>query len=220
MGMIDDKSLSLKTPDLGEGKAQSCANAWHQQLWLSAYICIAMELSRFVDEPTLAAMNRLLPNVEFEPMLEPLHGSKEPCVSVNLRPPTGADYLFKVYFQPELQIHARLVHVENSRYYFWYRPFEDADFKNSTQRLNKAFVDTLEQLVCNETRIIQKRGLLTHSFLCDYKSPTGWKRVYGKRLTNTHVRQAGSVLKCRDDRKNRVVSAQATYTSGSSAVGG
>src|SRR5215469_2386038 len=36
-----------------------------------------------------------------------------------------------------------------------------------------------------------------------------------KRLTNTPVLQAGSVLKCPDDRKNRVVSAQATYASGS-----
>jgi hypothetical protein len=41
-----------------------------------------------------------------------------------------------------------------------------------------------------------------------------------KRLTNPPVRQVGSVLKCQDDRKNRVVSAQATYTSGGSAVGG
>jgi hypothetical protein len=52
----------------------------------------------------------------------------------------------------------------------------------------------------------------------------GISRVKGvkqrKRLTNTPVRQAGSVLKCPDDRKNRVVSAQATYTSGGSAVGG
>ncbi len=39
-------------------------------------------------------------------------------------------------------------------------------------------------------------------------------------MTNTPVRQAGSVLKCPDDRKKRVVSAQATYPSGSSAVGG
>ncbi len=31
-----------------------------------------------------------------------------------------------------------------------------------------------------------------------------------KRLTNTPVRRAGSVLKCPDERKNRVVSAQAT----------
>ncbi len=48
------------------------------------------------------------------------------------------------------------------------------------------------------------------------------KRVYfqRKRLTNTPVRRAWSVLKCPDDRKNRVVSAQATYPCGSSAVGG
>ena len=41
-----------------------------------------------------------------------------------------------------------------------------------------------------------------------------------KRLTNTPVRRAGSVLKCPGDRKNRVVSAQTTYPCGSSAVGG
>jgi hypothetical protein len=41
-----------------------------------------------------------------------------------------------------------------------------------------------------------------------------------KRLTNTPVRQARSVLKCPDVRKKRVVSAQATYPCGSSAVGG
>jgi hypothetical protein len=46
------------------------------------------------------------------------------------------------------------------------------------------------------------------------------KQWIRKRLTNTPVRQAGSVLECPDDRKNRVVSAQATYTSGGSAVGG
>src|SRR3979490_2671223 len=45
-------------------------------------------------------------------------------------------------------------------------------------------------------------------------------RAHRKRLTNTPVRQAGSVLKCPDVRKNRVVSAQATYPCGSSAVGG
>ncbi len=39
-----------------------------------------------------------------------------------------------------------------------------------------------------------------------------------KRLTNTPVRQTGAVLKCPDDRKNRVVNAQATYPCGGSAV--
>ena len=45
-------------------------------------------------------------------------------------------------------------------------------------------------------------------------------KVERKRLTNTPVRMDGSMLKCSDDRKNRVVSAQATYPRRSSAVGG
>src|SRR5229473_4994607 len=57
-----------------------------------------------------------------------------------------------------------------------------------------------------------------------HRSPKGnrhMRRLLNrKRLTNTPVRQAESVLKCPDDRKNRVVSAQATYPCGSSAVGG
>ena len=44
--------------------------------------------------------------------------------------------------------------------------------------------------------------------------------VNGKRLTNTRVRRVGSVVKYTDDRKNRVVSAEATYPCGSSAFGG
>ena len=41
-----------------------------------------------------------------------------------------------------------------------------------------------------------------------------------KRLTNTPVREIASVLKWIDDRRKQVVSAQATYPRGSSAVGG
>lgn len=41
-----------------------------------------------------------------------------------------------------------------------------------------------------------------------------------KRLTNTPVRGVVSVLKWLDDRRKEVVSAQATYASGGSAVGG
>jgi hypothetical protein len=43
---------------------------------------------------------------------------------------------------------------------------------------------------------------------------------YGKRLTNTFVRGVVTVFKLSDDRKNRVVRAQATDTRGSSGVGG
>ena len=59
------------------------------------------------------------------------------------------------------------------------------------------------------------------------KTPLNWRGDHGsdvvherKRLTNTPVRAIASVLKCADDRKNRVFSAQATYPCGGSAVGG
>jgi hypothetical protein len=59
---------------------------------------------------------------------------------------------------------------------------------------------------------------------CDYRIMVSGKAKISlnesKRLTNTPVRQAGSVLKCPDDRKDGVVRAQVTYTRGSSAVGG
>jgi hypothetical protein len=44
--------------------------------------------------------------------------------------------------------------------------------------------------------------------------------LFRKCLTKTPVRTAPFVLQCPDDRKNGVVGTQATYTSGSSAVGG
>ena len=136
-----------------------------------------MDLNPFVDKPMLAALKRLLPDVIFAPIFAPVSGSKTPSVSIELPAAVGAEYLFKLYFQPERQISARLLRL-NTQYYFWYRPFDDAEFGNSADRLDKAFIETVEELVTSETRIIQKRGLLTHSFMCDYKSPSAWKRVY------------------------------------------
>ena len=44
--------------------------------------------------------------------------------------------------------------------------------------------------------------------------------IVGKRSTNTPVRGVAFVLKYLDDRRKKVGSAQATYASGGSAVGG
>jgi hypothetical protein len=138
---------------------------------------LAMELSQYVDEPMLAALRRLLPNATLQPVLRPLSWSAYPSVSVALPVPAGAEYGFKLYFQPERQISARLL-VADGTYYFWYMPFEDAAFRNSVEELDAAFVQTIEHLVWHETRIVQKRGLINHSFRCDYKSASGWKRVF------------------------------------------
>ena len=53
----------------------------------------------------------------------------------------------------------------------------------------------------NVPHITKKDRPLTAEHFAEFES---------KRLSNTSVRMAGSVLKCPDDRKNRVVSAQAT----------
>jgi hypothetical protein len=138
-----------------------------------------MELSRYVDEPTIAALKRLLPNAEFEPILEPLSGSSEPVVSIELPAPVEAQYSFVLTFKPEKQISARLLNTGPAeRPYFWYMPFEDGTFRNSLE-LDKAFVETLGLLVTHKTRIVQKRGLINHSFRCDYQTVSGWKRVFG-----------------------------------------
>lgn len=137
-----------------------------------------MNLSELVDERMVAALNRTLPGVTFEPMVE-THSRYDRSVRVELPAPPDSEYQFILTLQPERQIHARLLrHLDTEQYnYFWYRPFEDAEFRNSMEKLDAAFIETIEKLVRHETRIIQKRGLLSHHFRCEYKPPSGWKSV-------------------------------------------
>jgi hypothetical protein len=146
-----------------------------------------MDLSSYVDELTFTELQRLLPGVAFEPIITPLRWrslsvvphESDFSVYQQLPPAPGAEYSFELCFRPERQIHATLIDADPSRPYFWYMPFEDAAFGNSVVKLDKAFLETVELLISNETRIVQKCGLLSHSFRCDYKAGSGWKRVCG-----------------------------------------
>jgi hypothetical protein len=137
-----------------------------------------MDVGEFVDARTMAALRRLLPNFEFEPKLRSHSEFRDTFVSIELPAAVGADYAFTLSFGPEKQIYARLLRSDSERPHFWYRPFEDVDFADA-EKLDNAFIESFERLVCNETRIIQKRGLLWHSFACEYKSENVWKREYG-----------------------------------------
>jgi len=139
-----------------------------------------MSLSEFVDERIVVALNRTLPGFAFETILETHSRSGISSVTVELPVPEGAEYQFVLSFQPEKQIHARLLrqHGTQRNNYFWYRPFEETQSRDFNDKVDAAFVETIERLVHHETRIVQKRGLLNHSFRLDYKSPNGWQRIY------------------------------------------
>jgi hypothetical protein len=148
-----------------------------------------MDADRCIDEQTLTFLRRWLPDADFAPQLNTLNGSSRPAVYVDLPPQTGADYFFRLYFDPERQIHARLLNTD-AKHYFWYMPFEDAAFGNSAEKLDKEFLRTIELLLSHETRIIQRLGLITHSFRCEYKSANGWSKVCAHsalRLGRFHV---------------------------------
>ena len=86
-----------------------------------------------------------------------------------------------------------------------------------THELQSAMRQVSPKMLTQTLRGMERDGLVLRMMRPVAPPHVEYKR---KRLANTPVRMAGSVLMCSDDRKNRVVSAQATYTSGSSAVGG
>jgi hypothetical protein len=137
-----------------------------------------MELKSFVDRPIIAELQLMLPGVEMEPIVSPLPGSSELSVRIDLPASLGAEFSYKLGLQPERQIHAAVVGANGVQQYFWYMPFEDAGFKGSSEKLDKAFLETLKLLVSHETRIVQETGLLFHSFRCEYNANGRWNRVY------------------------------------------
>jgi hypothetical protein len=136
-----------------------------------------MEQESSLADPVVALVKRLLPSALLEPdaKQEPgIHGQSD---HIHLPAPVGADYRFTLWLgDGEKQISARL--ASNEAAYFWYRPFEEAEFR-SADELGKAFLEAVEQIVRHNTRIEQKRGWLFNHFKCEYESATrGWKRVY------------------------------------------
>jgi hypothetical protein len=136
-----------------------------------------MESIHHVDDVTIAALQTLLPEVAFQQISSPIPRSSESAVFISLPASSGADYSFKLWLLPEKQIQAVLLADDSSEISFWYRPFEDADFNNSVDLRNKAFLETVELLISHETRIVQKVGLLFDSFRCEYKTAGGWHTV-------------------------------------------
>jgi len=120
----------------------------------------------------------LLPSVVVEADTKQEPGVHGQSYHIELPPPEGADYRFILWLgSGEKQISARLLTSDETTH-FWYRPFEDAEFR-SAEQLDKAFLETVEVIMRHNTRIEQKRGLLFNHFKCEYETASGGSRVYG-----------------------------------------
>jgi hypothetical protein len=145
------------------------------------YSCLLVAMIPQIDDKTLRLLNLLLP--DFNPVIQPVEGSKvtgpHTC-RLELPPAHGADYFFCLWFYPdgERQIGAKLVEVSDDARYFWYRPFELAEFRDSNEDLVNVFCEQLDALITHETRIIQRKGWLFWHFRCDYRASGNWKCLY------------------------------------------
>jgi hypothetical protein len=134
-----------------------------------------------IGDKTTLLLRDLLP--DFNPTIEavnPLRNSKERIAKLNLPAAPGAEYSFTLWFDEngEREISAKLILDQNDFDYFWYRPFELAEFKNNLGKLEATFCNELEILLTHETRIIQRKGWLSWGFCCEYQEGEMWKRVY------------------------------------------
>jgi hypothetical protein len=135
-----------------------------------------------IGNKTAALLRDLLPS--FNPRIEaaePVSGSRDATARLDLPTAPGAEYFFTLWFgeSGDREISAKLTPGRNERQYFWYRPFELAEFRNNAEKLETKFCDELEILLTHEARVIQRKGLLFWGFRCEYHEGGEWKRVYG-----------------------------------------
>lgn len=129
------------------------------------------------DDALIQTLESLLPSEVLKPIFTESSRQAEASLRLELPVPEEADYCFVLYLRPEPQIHA--IFAKDHSAYFWYMPFEEAAFAGSPPNLRASFISTIELVIRNETRIVQKRHLASTSFQCDVKADAVWAKVYG-----------------------------------------
>jgi hypothetical protein len=130
-----------------------------------------------IDTRVAGLLNRLLPGFEKDLIAKSPTSQKSAELLLKLPPAPDADYQFLLWLEPEMQIHARLLGT-GQNYSFWYMPFEAAGYREDLGNLGKAFAETVETVILHPTRIVQKRGLLSHSFKLECEREGAWHRIY------------------------------------------
>src|SRR5271157_1172346 len=138
-----------------------------------------------IDVKTCALLSRLLNG--FKPILDPAKSPLDDFTRIDLPHASGAEYFFRLWFFEggERQISAVLTQKQTDDTYFWYRPFELAEFRSSEGDLVDEFCKELEALLIHETRIVQRKGWLFWHFRCEYHARNAWENVYSHSALRT-----------------------------------
>jgi hypothetical protein len=121
-----------------------------------------------MDEKISAMLREVAPGTQWKVESKQISGGT--METIELPRPPEADYFFSLHLYPdgEKGISANLPD-SNREIYFWFKTFELPDYKNEVDRLDHDFLKTVETLLTRETMILQKKGLLWHTFRLAYR---------------------------------------------------
>lgn len=122
----------------------------------------------------IETLNRLLPDFVVPPVSQGKGHARGTWI--DLPTAVGAEYFFQISTSPE-QIAVQLTKEGADSNYFWYMPFEDADYGGSMEKLDQHFCETVEKLLTHDTRIIYRSGWLSWQFRCEYRAKDGWENI-------------------------------------------
>jgi len=113
-------------------------------------------------------LQKIVPSSEWRS--EPKEREAESVETIRLPLAEDADYSFSFHLHPdgEKVISANLPDSD-PQIYFWFKPFEAADYGHNQESLDEDFLMVIETLLTRETTILQKSGFIWHSFRLAYR---------------------------------------------------
>ncbi len=116
-----------------------------------------------------------------DPRLTAVQRLEDRYVSLELPRPPSAEYCFRLlFFEDEFSLTAIPI-CDPEAEAFWHQNFERLGAA-SLEPVERAFREFVADVISQETRITQRRGLFFHRFTCEVFRGSGWERVGGRVL--------------------------------------
>ncbi len=129
------------------------------------------------DRATATA--RWLTSVDPRLALEP--HAEAGCVVLRLPAAPGADYSFRLQFYEHEYTVVATPTDDPDAGLFWHQSIERMGAV-SMEPVEQAFREFVFDLISHESRILHRRGMFFHRFICEVLRTAGWERVGGRIL--------------------------------------